>query len=89
MLVLAVVVAVVVAEARSNCLYQKDLVFTIRISGYYGGNGGGGQGERFFYWREPVIIFCISGYNGRRVETGAYAEIGDHGVRIGIYRKEY
>jgi hypothetical protein len=44
----------------------------------------------FFYWREPVIIFCISGHNnGRRVETGAYAEFGDHGVRVGIYRREY
>jgi hypothetical protein len=43
--------------------------------------------SNFFYWREPVIIFCISGYNnGSSIETGAYVEVGR--VRVGVYRRQ-
>jgi hypothetical protein len=35
-------VLAVVAEARGSSFYQKDLVFTIHISGYNGENKGGG-----------------------------------------------
>jgi hypothetical protein len=32
-----------VEEASGDSFYRKDLVFTIQISGYNGGNSGGGS----------------------------------------------
>ena len=41
-----------------------------------------------FYWRQLVIMFCISGSKGNSsTEYGAYVEVG--GVRVGVYQKQY